>query len=443
MSLLSMQIQSSRLQQPRERIRDQQQHQQRHHRHNPWSFLIPLVFRFLREFRVNLKFSNLNQHLKINLNNQFRSEGDSEQRQLLKSQRFQRCFRTSRKSSPYWQRSGQCRSSGSSDRRRVASRSHTSGMVSRGSSGLFSRSDQTSHHQRAQADWSSRSWCIWSCSSQSSQSRRTSINHWIKVGHRSSPRERTQRSFLCKRVQASHFKGWQVCFNPSSHDSQAHFAHESDSFLGNCGVRHRISLSQYSGGSFKTTGLCSGSPRDSILRADCLASQTSALWTQRCTKIMAGSFLANHDQEGNDSNEVRFMRVSQEKSGWSCSIGSHGIRRWSGHLRKCSNGQGFHCLDSGRVHAQARQLPHSRESHWVPGKINQKTQEWQHHHGILSEVHWRFAQNLRSHGKGHHDRSQTSSCSRRSESSMRPCHSSEVQISSWEIVVDGSAQGWP
>ena len=61
------------------------------------------------------------------------------------------------KSSSYWQRSGQCRSSGSSDRRRVASRSHTSGMVSRGSSGLFSRSDQTSYHQRAQADWSSRS----------------------------------------------------------------------------------------------------------------------------------------------------------------------------------------------------------------------------------------------------------------------------------------------
>ena len=36
---------------------------------------------------------------------------------------------------------------------------------------------------------------------------------------------------------------------------------------------------------------------------------------------------------------------------------------------------------------QACQLPHVRESHRVSGKINQKTQEWQHHHGVLSEVH--------------------------------------------------------
>ena len=54
-----------------------------------------------------------------------------------------------------WSRSDQCRSSRSSIRRRVASRSHTSGMVLRGSSGIFSRSDQGSYHKRAQADWSS------------------------------------------------------------------------------------------------------------------------------------------------------------------------------------------------------------------------------------------------------------------------------------------------
>ena len=75
-----------------------QQHQQRHH-HNPFSFLIPLVFRFLREFRINLKFlSNLSKHLGSSLNNQFRSEEESEQSQDFRMfQRFQRCFRTSRK----------------------------------------------------------------------------------------------------------------------------------------------------------------------------------------------------------------------------------------------------------------------------------------------------------------------------------------------------------
>ena len=147
------------------------------------------------------------------------------------------------------------------------------------------------------------------------------------MGLRSSPRERTQRSILCKRVQAGHFKGRQIRVNPSGDHPQAHFAHESDSLLGNCGVRHRISLFQYSGGSLKATDLCSGSSRDSIFRADRLASQASALRPQRCTKIMAGSFLTNHDQKGNDSNEVRFMHVSQERSGWSCSIGGHGLRR--------------------------------------------------------------------------------------------------------------------
>ena len=56
---------------------------------------------------------------------------------------------------PYHSGSDQRRSSGSSVRRRVASRSHSSGMVSRGSSGIFSRSDQGSNHKRAQADWTS------------------------------------------------------------------------------------------------------------------------------------------------------------------------------------------------------------------------------------------------------------------------------------------------
>ena len=114
------------------------------------SFLIPLVFRYLREF------SNLSKHFKLNLSNQFRSEEQSEQSQDLRIlQRFQRCFRTSRKLSSNESRSDQCRSSRSSIRRRVASRSHTSGMVSRGPSGIFSRSYQGSYHKRAQADRSS------------------------------------------------------------------------------------------------------------------------------------------------------------------------------------------------------------------------------------------------------------------------------------------------
>ena len=56
-----------------------------------------MVFRYLRNhIRVNLKF--LSKHLRLNLSNQFRSEEELGQNQDLKMlQRFQQCFRTSRK----------------------------------------------------------------------------------------------------------------------------------------------------------------------------------------------------------------------------------------------------------------------------------------------------------------------------------------------------------
>ena len=58
-----------------------------------------------------------------------------------------------------------------------------------------------------------------------------------------------------------------------------------------------------------------------------VSSQTSIVWPQRCSKIMASSFLTDHGQKGNDSSEVRFTRLPQERSEWSRSIGSLGIRR--------------------------------------------------------------------------------------------------------------------
>ena len=100
----------SRLRQPRKRIGDHhhcQHHQQQFHHHNQQSFLSPQVFRYLRDFKLNLSNLNnqvlvnlrpLSKRLKFNLNNQFRSEEESEQSQNLRTlQRLQQCFRTSRK----------------------------------------------------------------------------------------------------------------------------------------------------------------------------------------------------------------------------------------------------------------------------------------------------------------------------------------------------------
>ena len=187
------------------------------------------------------------------------------------------------------------------------------------------------------------------------------------MGHRSSPKKRTQRSFLCKGVLASHFKGWQVCFNPSSTDPQAHSSHESDSFVGSRGFRHCFSISQHSGGSFKITDLCSGPSWTSGFRAYGLETRASAIWSQRCPQIVASSLFSDHDQQ-HGSDEVRLMHIPQERSLGSCSACGHGIRRWLGHVRKCSNGQRVHLDDSGRVHPQACELPHFTESGRVSGE---------------------------------------------------------------------------
>ena len=72
-------------------------------------------------------------------------------------------------------------------------------------------------------------------------------------------------------------------------------------------------------GSLEITDLCSGTSRTSIFRADRLASQTSVVWSQRCSKIMASSLLSDHDQQRDDSDEVRLMHLPQERSERSCS----------------------------------------------------------------------------------------------------------------------------
>ena len=162
-SLLSMQIRSSRLHQPKERIENHhhcQQHRQQPH-HNQQSFLNPQVFRYVREFRFNLSnLSNqvlvslrlLSKHLRFSLNNQFRSEEEPEQSQDLRIlQRLQRCLRTSRKIIFLLVKIRSMQMIRKLNQRRVA----FSGMVSRGSSGILNRSDQGSNHKRAQVDRSS------------------------------------------------------------------------------------------------------------------------------------------------------------------------------------------------------------------------------------------------------------------------------------------------
>ena len=60
------------------------------------------------------------------------------------------------------------------------------------------------------------------------------------MGHRSSSRQRTQKQILRQGIQTSHFKGWQVCFNPAINDPKIHSSHESDSSVGDGRVRHSI-----------------------------------------------------------------------------------------------------------------------------------------------------------------------------------------------------------
>ena len=269
MSLLSMLNPSSRLHQPRERIKEHQQHQQQH-QHSPWSFLIPLVFRYLREFRVNLSnqflvnlqfLSNLSKHLKLNLSNQFRSEEESEQSQDLRilSVRFQRCFRTSRKIDQSSEsRSDQCRSSRSSIRRRV----ELQGLIlcRNGIKGTFRdiQADQIREAMRQKS--SSRSvlmvmmlMILFLISQTQSRENCGRSDHWDQgflIGPRPVERTQSHRS-LCKRILK------QVISRDDKYASTPQATQPSSSFcswvrfiLGKlrCQTSHQLSLKSWSKG---------------------------------------------------------------------------------------------------------------------------------------------------------------------------------------------------
>ena len=74
-------------------------------------------------------------------------------------------------------------------------------------------------------------------------------------------------------------------------------------------VRCGLSISQYTHRWIKRIHSCSGTARDSTSRANCLEAQTSALWSQRFTEIMASSFESSPQKPQGFTNEVRSMHV--------------------------------------------------------------------------------------------------------------------------------------
>ena len=160
-SLLSTQAYHLRLHHPKERISNHH-HCQRHQQ----SLLKSQGFRCLQDFTPcifitlsNQAQLNLSSKLSNQINNQFRLEEESERNQPRENQqRFQQSFRTSRKIIfPSLRIRSMQIVKKLNQEEELLQGLILQEMVSRGSSGMFSRSDQRSYHRRAQADWTSRS----------------------------------------------------------------------------------------------------------------------------------------------------------------------------------------------------------------------------------------------------------------------------------------------
>ena len=120
------------------------------------------------------------------------------------------------------------------------------------------------------------------------------------MGHRSSPRERPQRSLLCKGGSSKSFQEMTSMFQPLE-------PRLSSSFFS--WVRFILGKSR-----FQTLPQLSSTPpwipqnhRSLFRHPYGPETQASALWSQRCSKIMASSLLSDHGQQRDDSDEVRLV----------------------------------------------------------------------------------------------------------------------------------------
>ena len=281
----------------------------------------PLVFRYLREFNVNLKY------LKLNLSNQFRSEEESEQKPRPQEPSEIAAVLQDIKENHLSVGQDEV----NADLQEAQSEEELlQGLIFRnGIKGIF-RDIQQIRSEKLSQKSSSRLvlmvmmhmilFLLVNSVKKNVDPSLSQGGSWVLAQGANSKVDFAQKG------SSKSFQGMTNMRQPLRRQPSSSFC-SSDSFLGSCGVRHRISVSQYPSGSLKITNLCSGSSRTSILRTNCLASQTSTVWSQRCSKIMAGSFLTDHGPKGYDSDEVRFLRFPQERSEWSCSIGSHGLRR--------------------------------------------------------------------------------------------------------------------
>ena len=266
--------------------------------------------------------------------------GQKKNHKEAKTQRLNRSSTSSsrhqRQSSPHQSGSNQCRSSASSIRRRVASRSHSSGVVSRGSSGILSRSDQVNNHQRAQTDWSSRSWCLWPHSAQQSHSKNVGWSiiesRWV-IGSR--PGSELKGRFCAKGFKQVISRDDKYASIPQSttlkcillmsqiHQWEIAVSDIASAFLNTPVDPLKSTVFVHAPRELQYAEPMVGLP---------LETQTSVVWSQGCSQNMASSFISEHDhQQRHGSDEVRLTYLPQERSLGSWSACGHGLCGWPSH----------------------------------------------------------------------------------------------------------------
>ena len=150
-------------------------------------------------------------------------------------------------------------------------------------------------------------------------------------------------------------------------------------------VRCGFSVSEYTDRWIKRVHSRSGTARDSISRANRLEAQTSAIWSQRFTEIMAGSFESGSQKSRSFPNEVRSMHFHRYGFQRSSQPHGHGLRRWPHSVRRSSSSSDIHSGDSEDLQSQARGLPHTQQSRWVLGSDHQGQEIRTNHNGVSSK----------------------------------------------------------
>ena len=258
-------------------------------------------------------------------------------------------------------------------------------MVSRRSSGLLRTGSKGGHQEGAHLTQQCRPWSIWPSSSQSTIKWRSGEDHWVQMGHRTQVRS-TQREICWERIFSSHWQRVKVCSHPTSHDTQGHTPNELDSSKESLCVRCGFSVSQYAGWWVKRVNSCSGALTDSIPRTNGMETQTSTLWSQRFTEIMADSFESSSQESQSLANEVR-----------SCQSHRRGLCRRLSHSRRRSLSSEVHYRHTRDLQPQACGVPHSRSPSRVLGSDHQGQKVRPNHDGVSSKAQRQFARSFQDH----------------------------------------------